>query len=314
MFAWRLGRLLGGGSWSSSFPARGPEKFDVFMSYSHDADEKLASDLQRALSRLAKPWNQPRAIRVFRDRTDLSAAHDLPAEIESALSHSRYFLLLASPTAASSAWVGKEVDFWRRNGTPDTFLIAMTDGVIAWGDGDFDWTVTTALPRSLRGYFDAEPHWVSLAFAHDEDIRSLRDSSFRRAVASLASRPRGVPMEQLDSADVSAHRRSMRWRRTVVAGLVVLLVLSIVAGVGFLLQRNEARKQRDIAISSRTDRLERRFGRVRPIRSQIRQPGRVADRSPPGSPPCHAGRRTQSRNGGVDEPKHDRSDLDGVQP
>ncbi|MFE7740719.1 toll/interleukin-1 receptor domain-containing protein [Nocardia sp. NPDC057455] len=220
---------------------------DVFLSYARKADEDIAPALQQGLARLAKPWNRPRALRVFRDRTDLSAAHDLTAEIEDALRRSRYFVLLASPQAAQSQWVGKEIEYWKEHKSPETLLIALTHGEIVWRDDDFDWTETTSLPRSLSGYFDAEPIWEDFRFATDADRRSLRHAGFRSAVASLAARPRGVPKEQLDSADVRLHRAAVRLRRAAVSGLAVLLVLALVAGAGFLVQRNDARQQRDVA-------------------------------------------------------------------
>ncbi|QIS19909.1 TIR domain-containing protein [Nocardia terpenica] len=223
--------------------------YDVFLSYSHEADGDLAPAVQRGLARLAKPWNQPRALRVFRDDTDLSAAHALTDEIENALERSRYFLLLASPQAAASAWVDKEIRYWKQNKTPETFLIALTGGTVAWQGADFDWSVTTALPRSLSGCFAREPLWADLTFARDRDRRSLAHSGFRSAVASLAARPRGLPKEQLDSDDVRQHRITTRLRRAAVAGLVLLLIVAAVAGTGFLLQRDEARRQRDAAIS-----------------------------------------------------------------
>ncbi|WP_169810731.1 toll/interleukin-1 receptor domain-containing protein, partial [Nocardia beijingensis] len=219
------------------------------MSYSHRADKDLAPDLQRALGQLAKPWNQPRALRVFRDRTDLATASDLTAEIEDALARSRYFLLLACPESARSEWVGKEVEYWKRHKSPESFLIAVTDGAAVWNGGDFEWPASTALPQSLRGYFAAVPLWEDLSFARDKDRRSLRHSEFRSAVASLASKPRGVPKRQLDSEDVRQHRRATRVREAGVAALVVLLVAAVVAGLGFLVQRNEARQQRDIAVA-----------------------------------------------------------------
>lgn len=212
----------------------------MFISYSHASDDSLAPALQRGLSRLAKGWARPSALRVFRDRTDLSAAHNLTAEIEDALRRSRYIVLLASPQAAASRWVRKEIRYWTENKAPDTFLIALTDGVIAWAGDDFDWPKTTALPRSLRGYFDAEPIWVDLTFARDENQRSLRHSGFRSAVASLAAGPRGVPKARLDSDDVRIHRTAMRLRMAAFALVCVTAVTAVVQGA-------EARRQRDVA-------------------------------------------------------------------
>src|SRR5688572_31157284 len=86
----------------------GARRYDAFVSYSHAADGKLAPALQAALHRFAKPWYRRRALRVFRDETSLSASPALWPSIEAALAASRYFVLLASPAAAQSRWVGQE--------------------------------------------------------------------------------------------------------------------------------------------------------------------------------------------------------------
>jgi hypothetical protein len=51
-------------------------KYKAFITYSH-ADMSLATALQSGLHSFAKPWYQLRAIRVFRDQTNLSANPDL---------------------------------------------------------------------------------------------------------------------------------------------------------------------------------------------------------------------------------------------
>lgn len=83
--------------------------YDAFISYSHAADGQLAPALQAGLQSLGKPWYRRRALRVFRDKTSLSASPELWPSIEHALATSRYFVLLASPEAARSRWVDQEV-------------------------------------------------------------------------------------------------------------------------------------------------------------------------------------------------------------
>jgi hypothetical protein len=75
---------------------RGAEKsYSAFISYRRDGDEQLAKSLQSGLQRLAKPWFRARALRVFRDETNLSADPKLWHSIERALERSDYFILLA---------------------------------------------------------------------------------------------------------------------------------------------------------------------------------------------------------------------------
>jgi hypothetical protein len=99
------------------------------------------------------------------------------------------------------SWVGREIDYWRTNRERDTFLIVLTSGKIVWDEvtGDFNWEHTTALPSTLRGWFSAEPLWVDLSWARDQDQLSVRHSRFRSDVATLAPPVHGKAKEELDS-------------------------------------------------------------------------------------------------------------------
>ncbi len=129
--------------------------YAAFVSYSHAADGKLAPALQQALHRFAKPWYRRRALRVFRDKTSLAANPALWPAIELALGDSLWFLYMASPPAAQSHWVQKEVQWWLEHRSSDKMLMLLTDGDLSWDSGtqDFDWGRTTAVPQSLRGQF-----------------------------------------------------------------------------------------------------------------------------------------------------------------
>jgi hypothetical protein len=128
--------------------------YDAFISYSHAADGKLAPALRNGLQRFATPWrvfrwrNPVRALRIFQDQASLSANPALWPTIEQGLGSAEWFILLASPEAANSPWVEKEIDFWCRNKRAERLLIVQTDGDIAWDhdNNDFDWAKTTARP------------------------------------------------------------------------------------------------------------------------------------------------------------------------
>ena len=59
--------------------------YKAFISYSHAADGQFAPALQSGLHRFARPWYRMRAMRVFRDQTNLSASPHLWVDIERAL-------------------------------------------------------------------------------------------------------------------------------------------------------------------------------------------------------------------------------------
>jgi hypothetical protein len=86
--------------------------YDAFISYARE-DEAQARALQLGLQRFAKPWYRLQALRVFRDRSVLSAGPGVWSALRSRLETSRWLVLLASPTAASSGWVEREVTWWR---------------------------------------------------------------------------------------------------------------------------------------------------------------------------------------------------------
>ena len=167
--------------------------YKAFISYSHAADGKLAPALQFALHRFARRWYALRAMRVFRDETNLAISPHLWGEIEKALGESEFFLLLASPQASASKWVPKEVEFWLKNCSGDKLLIIVTDGEVIWDSaaGDFDWTKTTALPSNLAKVLPEEPLYLDFRWAKTTEHLSLNNPTFRDKIADIASTFRG---------------------------------------------------------------------------------------------------------------------------
>ena len=90
-------------------------KYNAFISYSHEKDTPLASNLEKALEKFAKPIFKRRALSLFRDQNNLSASPDLWGKIEEGLSQSDYFIFLASPKSGQSIWCNKEIDYWIKN-------------------------------------------------------------------------------------------------------------------------------------------------------------------------------------------------------
>jgi hypothetical protein len=124
--------------------------------------------------------NPTRSVRVFQDKASLAANPKLWPTIEGALAESTWFILLASPLAAASPWVCKEVDFWCERKSPDKILLIQTDGAIVWSGhtGDFDWSQTSAVPPRLAGVFADEPRWIDARWARAAGRASLKDPRF----------------------------------------------------------------------------------------------------------------------------------------
>lgn len=228
--------------------------YAAFISYSHSSDNALSAAIYSSLQRLAKPWYRLRALRLFRE--SLAANPALWSAIEEATT-SDYFLLMASPAAAASPWVRRELEWWLTNRGAHKILILVTAGDIAWNEaaGDFDWDQTTALHPALKGRFTEEPLYVDLRWAQGDESYSLRHSRFRSAILDIAASVRGVPKEDLDGEDVRQHRRTRVLATGAIVGVLAFGVLAMWQAVvannarqAESQQRQEAFRQRDLAV------------------------------------------------------------------
>jgi len=224
--------------------------FDAFMSYRHDARQTaITRGLQQALHRFAKPWHRLRAVRLYRDETNLGARPDLWGAIRAELDRSRFLLLMASPESAASPWVDREAAHWLAAKGAETLLIVVTGGHVAWDParGAFD-PATTALPPAVLRSLAAEPFWIDLSWVQNpaRDMR-LENPAFRNAVASIAATLRGTDKDALSGEDLVQRRRAMRLAYGGAGLIGVLAIGALVAAGGFFLQQQEAGRQRDQA-------------------------------------------------------------------
>jgi hypothetical protein len=91
-----------------------PLDYDAFLSYTH-RDRPAVSGIQKGLHRIGRRRGQLRALRVFRDDTDLTASPDLWGCITDALDRSQFFIVPTiktriavrphSPSAAVMFWL-----------------------------------------------------------------------------------------------------------------------------------------------------------------------------------------------------------------
>jgi WD40 repeat protein len=225
-------------------------RYNAFISYHRDTDGEVAPALRNALHRFAKPWYRLRAVRVFLDDAS-GGSGPLRSTIERALTDAEFFVLLASPEAARSRWVEREVGHWRKEAPEGRPLLVLTAGELVWDEaqGDFDWAKDPPLPRTMRGVFSEEPRWVNLKKAKEQGDVSLRNPEFRRAVADIAASLHHRDPEEIEGEDVRQHRRTVRLARGAALALVGLTVLALLAAVYAIRQRNEARAERDLATS-----------------------------------------------------------------
>ena len=228
-----------------------PLIFNAFISYSHGSSSDFVVALHNWLQRIAKPWWHKRSLRIFRDETDLSANPSGINQLCTRLDQSDWLILIATPEAAQSKWVKREVRHWL--GEPNVvaipsksldipienpdqnkknkLLIVLAAGEIEWKEptsnikGDFDWSKSDAIPLCLRGVFDAEPIWV--------DVRNIKppfnrkNKEFINSVARLAAPIRGLDLVDLVGEDVRRHRQTMKLLSSGLIFIVFALAVSI---------------------------------------------------------------------------------------
>ena len=224
-------------------------RYRAFVSYSHESDARLAASLQQSLSRIAKPWYRLRTMRIFLDKTSLSANPALWPTLEQDLSQTEYFLLLASPLSAKSTWVQKEVGWWLQNRTADKLVICLTDGEILWDGraGDFDWIKTNAIPANLKDAYSSEPLYADFRAAKAADRYGSSDPVYRGALLDVAAPLMGRSKDDLDGEDIRVHRRteSVAW-----SAAILIVILALTAGIGIKMAHDRQKIAASRALAS----------------------------------------------------------------
>ena len=244
---------------SNALPSTSPPQFENgykyngFISYRHDANQReIARRLQIELHKFAKPFYRLRAVRLYRDETNLSLNPDLWSEIESALDNSRYFILLASPASAQSRWVKKELKYWLTTRDVETLIVILTDGTIRWNPltEAFDAEETTAIPLSIHSMFKVEPKWLDMRWVSDtkKDLR-MEVAVFRDAVATISASLRSIDKDKIYGEDVKQQRRTKRMMLAAISTITLFFMLATLAAVAFFLQRKQTAIERDSALA-----------------------------------------------------------------
>ncbi len=177
---------------------------------------------------------------------------------------SEHFLLLASTEASASKWVGMEVRYWLEHKSAETLLLIITDGEIAWDENswDFDWSTTTAIPRSLEGVFEMEPLYVDLRDIRTDTDLSLENSRFRERLLPLAATLHHTTVGNMVGEEVRQHRKTLRVRNIAVSTLTLLFIAALMATFVALDQKNlfeaQYRKAKVNELSARAALMEAR--------------------------------------------------------
>lgn len=212
--------------------------YRAFISYSHE-DEHWAAWLQKSLESFRVPRRLvsrkagaqvPRKLApVFRDREDLSTAHNLSERIIDALERSEALIVICSPAAARSPWVNEEIRYFRRLGREEQIFCLVVDGDPALPAGDGGCFPPALIASDKAG--SAEP----LA----ADLREHADGK-KLARLKLIAGLLGVGLDQLRRREF---RRKIRWATVLslfAAGVLALGFLTMIARVSERQEREYA--------------------------------------------------------------------------
>ncbi|WP_310476847.1 toll/interleukin-1 receptor domain-containing protein [Sandarakinorhabdus sp.] len=200
-------------------------RYSVFLSYNR-GDGKAAQRIQRWL----ETYRLPRRLRgggaafvddgrrlrpVFRDIDEMRVAPDIDSAVIEAIGASAYLVVLCSPAAAKSEWVGREIEMFRARHGDDHILPLLLEG-----------TPETSFPPALLHRADGRP-LVPLA-------ADIPGEGQRLALLKLVAVMAGVAMGVLVQRD--AQRRMQQ-----IIGLAALAIAVMAVVLVLVVQATNAR-------------------------------------------------------------------------
>lgn len=219
--------------------------YQAFISYSH-SDIAAARWLHNALERYRLPKKlvgkqtplgpvPKRLTPIFRDQDELPASGNLGAELQDALAHSLFLIVICSPAAAQSKWVNEEIrQFKAKHGT-DKVLALIVDGV---PHAKPDTPEQECFPHALK--FDVAPDGELTNVPSEPIAADLRSSADGKRLAKLKLIS-GLTALRLDDL---VQREAARRIRTLVQ-ISAASVIAAIFAVGLAFYANERRLEAD---------------------------------------------------------------------
>lgn len=209
-------------------------KYRAFISYASQ-DRLYAEKLQKALEsyRIPMPLRRSgkypngRVSPVFRDRSDLRASIDLGRTIEDALENSEYLIVLCSPSAGASRWVGREISFFRGLGRPGNIIAVIVSGVPVAHDPFHE--PLGAFPRELVSLCNDDGSLVEplAADIREQTADGRGGDGFNLAKLKIVAAMIGVSLAELTQRQAEADRRQRRVAQIIAAGMFLLAAVAV---------------------------------------------------------------------------------------
>ena len=244
--------------------------FAAFISYKHVVSSDFARDFELAIKRFGRsPFQRP--LRIFRDEQYIVPGDDLGPTIDTALRSSEYLILLASPEAAASPWVRKELELWCGTlGRASRLLVVLTSGRIAVDENDatIDWSETDALPDLLQRHMAGLPVWADATAVVEADHRRLENPAYQKVVTSMAAALANIEPNKLIGREWQIRRRNIRLVATIAVVLACLVVGLAVVGTNPYTSLRTSRSREFAATSRLQARGERLLTAARAVEQE----------------------------------------------
>src|SRR5262245_42408732 len=158
---------------------------------------------------------------IFRDREELSVSADLGPKINEALRESRYLIVICSPHAAQSRWVGQEIIEFKKLGREDRILALIVAGEPNASDGKPGFVPEDeCFPKPMRYRLAANGE---LSTQDTEplaaDVREGKDGKDSAKLKLLA----GLVGVNYDDLKQREHERRVSRRRAILAASLVAI-------------------------------------------------------------------------------------------
>jgi hypothetical protein len=219
-------------------------KYRAFVSYSRK-DVQITKRLHRALERYRVPKGVPGADakgglgRFFRDDDELRASESLGATLDGAIDESDNLIVVASPDAAASTWVNKEINRFRRRER------ARILAVIVRGRPNSDDPEIECFPPALRQTHGAETDG-EIDLEAQPLAANLTQERFSRAIIRLAAGLLNVDFDVLWRRE----RRRIARRRALTGTVGVLIFVVAILAASLAVTSNDIAALRDRSLET----------------------------------------------------------------
>ena len=200
--------------------------YEAFISYRHlPRDRKVAIRLERSIEGMHIPKevrssaDAPKRLgKLFRDEDELPTSASLSKQIEDALTHSKYLIVICSPQTNESQWVTREVELFASLHGRERILVALAEGEPV---ESFPPLLLSRVAKDEQGAMQTIPQEPLAADFRSDGRREFSSESLRIAAALI-----GCGYDDL--------RQRTRIRRMRIIALVTTVVALVSMAFGAL--------------------------------------------------------------------------------